>query len=195
MASISEGYENRRRLVRRVIAKYQPNPSDIDEIEQEVFLRCHSISCEEELREPEHLMKRIAKNLAINRARRRSFDNISIEEIGGCDVFIDEQAPSQERQVGDAQRLRIVEQAIMELSSECREALLLRRIDGLRYKEIAQRLGISVSAVEKRIANALVDIQLYLRRNGYSPDDFAQPSRLAAQPKDSSRRMHGQEPA
>ena len=174
MASIWQSYDERRKMVRRVIAKYQPNPADIDELEQEVFLRCHAVQVESDVREPEHLLKRVARNLAINRAKRmRTANNLSVEEIGGGDVLIDEQAPSQERQVGDAQRLGIVEQAIMELSSECREALLLRRVDGLRYNDIADRLGISVSAVEKRIANAMVDIHVFLRKHGHEPEDFS----------------------
>jgi len=36
-----------------------------------------------------------------------------------------------------------------------REVFLMNRIEGMKYKEIAERLGISVKAVEKRMSNAL----------------------------------------
>jgi RNA polymerase sigma-70 factor (family 1) len=51
--------------------------------------------------------------------------------------------------------------AIERLSEAQRTAFLLNRIDGKKYSEIAEMLGISVKAVEKRISGALV----YLREN------------------------------
>ncbi len=48
-----------------------------------------------------------------------------------------------------------LEQAISDLSEAQREAFLMNRIDKMSYQEIADALGISVKAVEKRIHNAL----------------------------------------
>lgn len=48
-----------------------------------------------------------------------------------------------------------IEEAISELPEKQREAFLLSRIDKKTYKEIAEILGISRQAVEKRIYNAL----------------------------------------
>ena len=36
-----------------------------------------------------------------------------------------------------------------------REVFLMNRIEGLKYKEIAENLGLSVKAIEKRISKAL----------------------------------------
>lgn len=41
------------------------------------------------------------------------------------------------------------------LPEKCREALLLSKRDGLKYHEIAQRMGISVNTVENHISKAL----------------------------------------
>ena len=52
-----------------------------------------------------------------------------------------------------------LQKAIAGLSEAQRTAFLLNRIDGKKYHEIAEILGISVKAVEKRIHGALVDLR------------------------------------
>ncbi|MEM7371854.1 MAG: RNA polymerase sigma factor [Bacteroidota bacterium] len=52
-----------------------------------------------------------------------------------------------------------IEQTISNLPEGQREAFLMNRIDKLTYKEIAQSLGISQTAVEKRIGKALIKLK------------------------------------
>jgi len=56
--------------------------------------------------------------------------------------------------------LRNYEQALEKLPDKQRTVFLLSRMDGLKYFEIADNLGVSVKAVEKRMKNALE----YLRK-------------------------------
>jgi RNA polymerase sigma-70 factor (ECF subfamily) len=51
--------------------------------------------------------------------------------------------------------LRTVSLALLSLPERTRTILILHRLEGLRQREIAQRLGISVSAVEKHLIRAL----------------------------------------
>jgi RNA polymerase sigma-70 factor (ECF subfamily) len=53
------------------------------------------------------------------------------------------------------QELRMLEQAISALPEGCRTVLLLRKVELLSHREIADRLGIAVSTVEKQHARAL----------------------------------------
>jgi RNA polymerase sigma-70 factor (ECF subfamily) len=52
-----------------------------------------------------------------------------------------------------------LQKAIAGLSEAQRTAFLLHRIEGKKYHEIAEMLGISVKAVEKRIHLALVELR------------------------------------
>ena len=52
-----------------------------------------------------------------------------------------------------------IEQSISALPEGQREAFLMNRIDKLTYKEIAERLDISQTAVEKRMAKALLKLK------------------------------------
>jgi RNA polymerase sigma-70 factor (family 1) len=52
-----------------------------------------------------------------------------------------------------------LDKAIASLTEAQRTAFLLNRIEGKKYYEIAEMLGISVKAVEKRISGALVTLR------------------------------------
>jgi len=48
-----------------------------------------------------------------------------------------------------------INKALDELPEKCREVFLLNRYDGLKYKEIAEKLGISIKTVETQMSKAL----------------------------------------
>jgi RNA polymerase sigma-70 factor (ECF subfamily) len=52
-----------------------------------------------------------------------------------------------------------LQKAIEELTEEQRVAFLLNRVEGKKHREIADMLGISQKAVEKRIYKALESLQ------------------------------------
>ncbi len=54
--------------------------------------------------------------------------------------------------------------AISSLPKGQREVFLMNRIDGLKYREIAERLGISQKAVEKRMSQALLQLRKIHRK-------------------------------
>jgi len=55
-----------------------------------------------------------------------------------------------------------LQNAINNLTEAQRVAFLLNRVEGKRFKEIAELLGISVKAVEKRIYGALKKLRLQI---------------------------------
>ena len=55
-----------------------------------------------------------------------------------------------------------LEQAIAKLSAKEREVFLLSRIDKKTYKEIAEIIGITVKAVERRMSNAFINLRKML---------------------------------
>ena len=58
---------------------------------------------------------------------------------------------------------RFVEKAINDLPEQCRKVFELSRYDSLKYKEIAERLGISVKTVESHVSNALKILRITLK--------------------------------
>jgi RNA polymerase sigma factor (sigma-70 family) len=94
---------------------------------------------------------------AINRAR----DCYRREKVRGVPAGEDalgmlrDGAPLQDEAMMARARLQRVSEGIDRLPPRTREVFLLQRIDNLKYREIAERLEISQSAVEKHMARAM----------------------------------------
>lgn len=52
-----------------------------------------------------------------------------------------------------------LQQAISELKEKDRTVFLMNRIEGLTYNQIAENLGLTVKAIEKRMKNALSELK------------------------------------
>ncbi len=74
--------------------------------------------------------------------------------------YLGEEGTSMEEQL-----LREVDAAIESLPDRCREVVKLSKFEGLKNREVAITLGISVKAVEKQLAVAKQKIAQYLERN------------------------------
>ena len=61
----------------------------------------------------------------------------------------------------------IIKHTIDSLPDKCKEVFRLSREKGMKNKEIAEKLNISVKAVEKQITKALADLRNQLREKGY----------------------------
>lgn len=107
-----------------------------------------------EIRNPRAYVYRVAGNLAIDTLRRdgRIAADFAILEAGD---LVADPMPSQETRAIAQQRLRLLEMALDELPTKPRLALLLNRVEGLTFAEIAGRLAVSESMVAKYIAQAL----------------------------------------
>lgn len=71
-------------------------------------------------------------------------------------------SPGADRRLAGRQRLDLLMQAIEQLPPRCREVFVLRRFDDLSQAEIAERLGISRSMVDKHLRHALIQCTRWL---------------------------------
>ena len=59
----------------------------------------------------------------------------------------------------------LIRAAINSLPKRCRDIFLMSRLEGLKYKEISERLGIALSTVYKRKDKAVEDLKKRLSSN------------------------------
>ncbi len=150
--------ERLRRFVRGRVSSRQ----DAEDVIQEAYLRVLRYSAEHQVEDRERLLFSTARNLAVDNQRRRRVREKTVAE---CALLTPgaEEWPGSDEVVDARQRLKQIEKVLSQLPARCREVFLLHRLDGLSYSQIAQRCGISVSAVEKHIARAclLIDAKLH----------------------------------
>jgi len=60
---------------------------------------------------------------------------------------------------------KVLNEVLASIPDGSREVFLMNRIEGMKYKEIAENLGLSVKAIEKRISKALEIIREKLGTN------------------------------
>jgi RNA polymerase sigma-70 factor (ECF subfamily) len=93
----------------------------------------------------------IARNRALDLARRRAARPVDPHE----DVWTTDEAPDTADLAAAAEHSARVAEAMSELPTVQREALILAYFDGLSHTEIAERLAIPVGTVKGRIRLAL----------------------------------------
>lgn len=137
---------------------------DAEDLLQELWIRAESGSSEP-ISDPLAYLFRIANNLMLDRiradARRGRREEAWAEAegpLGSGPVELD----SPERMAMAREQLRIVDEALAELGERTTWIFRRFRIDGAGQRQIADELGISVSAVEKHLQKAyraLIDLR------------------------------------
>lgn len=174
MSDLLEAYKENKGLIRSIIGKYLGPGADIDDLMQETFLRAFAAQNHTELKHPKAFLVRVARNLSISEARKKvQANSVSIEGFEHSNVFSDGGSGSPERRVLERQKLMVLVEALSSLPPELQETFLMRKVDGLSFRQIATRLNVSVSTIEKRAALALTKIDAEVRARGYLPADYS----------------------
>lgn len=120
----------------------------------DTYLRLQGLDTVPKLSNPRAYLYRVAGNIALDRLRA---DGRRHKYFAGAELAENRESgePSAEDVLTHKQRLKILAGAIEELSPRQREVFLMHKFDGLTYAEIASRLGISKSMVEKHAMRAL----------------------------------------
>jgi RNA polymerase sigma factor (sigma-70 family) len=130
------------------------NRGDLEDLRQEVYTQLLTAA---ESRIPDHpkaFLMATARNLLVDRIRREQIVPIdAVADLDALDAAFD--APGPDRSVIARDVLRKLHAALDRLPPRGREAVVLRRIEGLSRREIAQRMGISEKTVAEHITHSM----------------------------------------
>jgi RNA polymerase sigma-70 factor (ECF subfamily) len=145
-------YRDHASTLKRRLRRRLGSADEANEILHDAFARFLGASPDGGIRDPAAFLNRIVRNLLADRFRRRSArpPHVAIDDEQGLGV-----APEQGQSIELEQMRSRYEQAVVQLPRRTREVFLLHRLDGLRYKDIAERLDISIRTVEWHVGEAV----------------------------------------
>ena len=138
-------------VIRRV-SRRTGGYADSEDLVQSAFVRMQNYSATRQVDNPAAFLVRTAVNIRLDAYRR--------EKLLGSRQYIENfeeyenHAPLQDEILAARARLERVKSGIEQLPPRTREIFLMHRLENVKYSEIASRIGISESAVEKHIARA-----------------------------------------
>lgn len=169
-----------------------PRRDEWHDLRQEVYARVYESAARNRPTAPKAFLFTAARHLMTDRLRRSRV--VSIDSVGDFEAsnvyLIDEVSP--ERWMGTRQALKRLVEALDRLPERCREVVWLRRVEELRQKEVAVRLGISEKTVEKHLAKGMRLIADHLYGGDPLAGHVRPPGRLLADDEDQG---HGRQQA
>lgn len=137
-----------------------------EDVVQEAWLRFGAAAEARPLDEPVGYLYRIVRNLAIDGRRRARREERVVAGPGGPAVAeAADEYPSPEAEAAARDELRLLVKVMAELPERTRIALEMRRFGGCKLKEIAARLGVSITVAHDIVAEGIA----YCRRRVRPP--------------------------
>lgn len=152
--------EHNQALLRFLKVKLR-SPQEAKDVAQEAYVRLLKLDAPDASSYLRALLFKTAANLAIDRLRARQSEVRRLE----MEFFEEVSTESDpEKRATAAEDLRSIEQSLARLPAKCRQAFLLRRLDGLSCAEIARRMQIPERTIRHYITEAIVFCRSRLER-------------------------------
>lgn len=140
--------------LRLIVTRRGARDTDADDIVQEAFARLEAYTRVHEVRSQEAFLVTAATNILrdqMRRSRTAPFQPATFD----LEVIADA-APQPDEVVRARERLRRATAGLRQLKPHVQRMVIAQRLEGLTFPQIAAREGMSVAAVEKSVARAVM---------------------------------------
>ena len=170
LSAVSAAFLVNHDFLKRFLARFFSDSQDIEDVAQEAYLRAYVAEQQKEIEQPKAYLFRIARNLALTQLTKKSKKITDYLEESGASVVI-EYGAAADTEVEAQESLGLYCEAVAALPEKCRQVFLLRKVHGLAHKEIAQRMSLSVSSVEKYLLRGILECKAFVQeREGLVPN-------------------------
>lgn len=142
------------------------NENDAEEIVQNVIMKLWEQKDKiNEIENMQAYLFRSVKNQCLNFIKRDKLANVYKTEAWKELKELEEQTMSSTQPEDNEQQIKQLKDAIETLPERCQEVLKMSKFEGLKNKEIADELQISLKAVEANISRAFTLIRKNFKKN------------------------------
>jgi RNA polymerase sigma-70 factor (ECF subfamily) len=156
-AGLKAVFLQERSLLLRLLTARLGTADDAEDALQDIWVKLDTHNVPEPVAQPTAYLCRMASNLAADRRLATARSGARDTAWQDAQPTADEQ-PDAERALLGRERLRQIEAEVATMPERMRVALRLYRIEDQPQKEIAERLGMTVSGVEKLLRRAVRQI-------------------------------------
>jgi len=165
--------QNRR--IYNICYRFTGSSSDAEDLTQEVFIRLYRTmaSYEPDRGSFNTWLTTLTRNMLVDHFRRTRQERMtdSIDAAPAADENaptlaerIEDEAPSPQSRLASKETQKIVQQALQKVSPDLREAVILRDLQDMDYKEIAAALKVPEGTVKSRINRGRAELARLLSR-------------------------------
>lgn len=122
------------------------------DLAQDTFVRLLKNRSGALIQEPRAYLSSVARGLVIDHYRRRALEEAYLQSLAHMP---EQEIPSDEERLIILDTLERLDRLLDQLAPRVRQAFLLAQLDGLTCPQIAARLGVSTSTIERDLAKAL----------------------------------------
>lgn len=153
-SKIFDVFQANKGMIASVVRRYSLHQLDIADITQETILRALEAEKRTEIREPRRFLVGIAKNIARTELERRSKMTLGLLDDCAAETYVSDE-PAIDDVVDSRHRMQVFWEAVSTLPNQCQKVFVMKHVYGASHKEIAEKLDIAVSTVEKHVALGL----------------------------------------
>jgi RNA polymerase sigma factor (sigma-70 family) len=163
------------RRIYNICYRFAGSADDAQDLTQEVFIKMYRTLSSYDLERGAFMtwVTAVTRNLLVDHFRKHKQDRLTDsldavptehEEAQPLSERIEDKGPGQDAQVRSREARDAVHQALQKLSPELREAVILRDLQDMDYREIATVLKVPEGTVKSRINRGRAELARLLQR-------------------------------
>ncbi len=163
------------RRIYNICYRFSGSPDDAADLTQEVFIKMYRTLSTFDTTRASFMtwVTTVTRNLLVDHFRKGKYDRItdSLDATPGNQdegltlaEQLEDQNPTPETRVRSQEVQKLVHEALKRLSPELREAVILRDLQDLDYKDIAKVLNVPEGTVKSRINRGRTELARLLQR-------------------------------
>ena len=164
LSAVTQAFLTNQDAIKRFVSRFLFRQQDIDDVAQEAFLKAYNAELARDIEHPKAYLFKIARNVALEGLRKKN-SQIADHIVDFDENSITDHEGSVEAHMETQEYLGAFCEAAARLTPKCRRVFLMRKVYGFSYKEITERLGISMSTAEKHMRNGMLQTSAYMREH------------------------------
>ncbi len=164
------------RRIYNICYRFSGSADDASDLTQEVFIKMYRTLSTFDTTRASFMtwVTTVTRNLLVDHFRKGKYDRVtdSLDATSGNQEDgltiaeqLEDRAASPEARVRSQETQKLVHEALRRLSPELREAVILRDLQDLDYKDIAKVLNVPEGTVKSRINRGRTELARLLQRN------------------------------